>query len=163
LVIVGSEGPETKSLYGQVRRHSLADHVSFINKIADEELCWLYRYCEAVLVSSTIEGFCLPVVEAQQCGARVVCSDIPVLREVGGADCRFVSLAGSNSALEFARAIASALHRRKPQPQTDRRFSPHEIARQHVALYRALLAGASEEKISATANVGWVSPRRHAV
>jgi glycosyltransferase involved in cell wall biosynthesis len=30
------------------------------------------------------EGFCLPLIEAQSCGAPVVCSDITVLREVAG-------------------------------------------------------------------------------
>jgi glycosyltransferase involved in cell wall biosynthesis len=35
-------------------------------------------------VPSEAEGFGFPVVEAMACGAVVVASDIPVLREVGG-------------------------------------------------------------------------------
>ena len=34
---------------------------------------------------SEAEGFGLPVIEALACGAAVVASDLPVLREVGGA------------------------------------------------------------------------------
>jgi glycosyltransferase involved in cell wall biosynthesis len=37
-----------------------------------------------VLVTSEAEGFGLPVIEALACGAPVVASDLPVLREVGG-------------------------------------------------------------------------------
>jgi glycosyltransferase involved in cell wall biosynthesis len=38
-----------------------------------------------VLLTSEAEGFGLPVIEALACGAIVAVSDIPVLREVGGA------------------------------------------------------------------------------
>ena len=37
-----------------------------------------------MIVPSTHEGFCLPLLEAQSCGTPVICSDIPVLCEVAG-------------------------------------------------------------------------------
>ena len=43
-----------------------------------------YRRAAAVLVTSEAEGFGLPVIEAMACGATVIASDLPVLREVGG-------------------------------------------------------------------------------
>ena len=49
------------------------------------ELSAYLRATRAVLLPSFAEGFGLPVVEALACGAPVVVSDIPVLREVGGA------------------------------------------------------------------------------
>jgi glycosyltransferase involved in cell wall biosynthesis len=36
------------------------------------------------LLTSEAEGFGLPIIEALACGAVVMASDIPVLREVGG-------------------------------------------------------------------------------
>ena len=48
------------------------------------QLAELYRRAAAVLVPSDAEGFGLPVIEALACGAVVVASDLPVLREVGG-------------------------------------------------------------------------------
>lgn len=48
------------------------------------ELADVYRRASVVLVPSEAEGFGLPVIEALACGAPVIASDIPVLREVGG-------------------------------------------------------------------------------
>ena len=48
------------------------------------ELAALYRRSSVVLLPSEAEGFGLPLIEALACGTRVVVSDIPVLREVGG-------------------------------------------------------------------------------
>lgn len=163
LIIVGSDGPETKHLQRQVRRRWLAEHVRFTKDLTDEELCWLYQQCEATLVSSTIEGFCLPLAEAQQYGARLVCPDIPVLREVGGAACQFFKLTGANPVSGLARSIVYALHAPKPLPLISQRFAPREIAGQHVALYRRLLSGATEERTSPLGGVGAASPEKYAV
>jgi glycosyltransferase involved in cell wall biosynthesis len=43
----------------------------------------LYALSEALLFPSLYEGFGMPVLEARVCGARVVTSDIPELREAG--------------------------------------------------------------------------------
>ncbi len=44
----------------------------------------IFRSRRIVLQPSEAEGFGLPLLEALACGAMVVASDIPVLREVGG-------------------------------------------------------------------------------
>lgn len=44
----------------------------------------LYRRAKLVLMTSDAEGFGLPVIEALACGAIVVASDIPTMREAGG-------------------------------------------------------------------------------
>ena len=47
-------------------------------------LAAVYRRAALVLLPSSREGFGLPVIEAMACGTPIVCSDLPVLREVGG-------------------------------------------------------------------------------
>lgn len=47
--------------------------------LADE-----YRRAAALVVTSTAEGFCLPVVEAHGFGVPTILANIPILREVGG-------------------------------------------------------------------------------
>jgi glycosyltransferase involved in cell wall biosynthesis len=49
------------------------------------QLAALYRRASVVVLPSDREGFGLPVVEAMACGTPVIASDIPALREVGGA------------------------------------------------------------------------------
>jgi glycosyltransferase involved in cell wall biosynthesis len=48
------------------------------------QLSALYSGARCYVNTSVTEGFCLPVLEAQSFGVPVICSDLPVLREVGG-------------------------------------------------------------------------------
>jgi glycosyltransferase involved in cell wall biosynthesis len=65
-------------------RLGVAGDVTQVRGLTREQVASLYRRAAVVLQPSEAEGFGLPVVEALACGARVVASDIPVLREVGG-------------------------------------------------------------------------------
>jgi glycosyltransferase involved in cell wall biosynthesis len=58
--------------------------VQSIGRLSDAELAAAYVNATCLIVSSSHEGFCLPVLEAQTFGKPVICSDIPVLREVAG-------------------------------------------------------------------------------
>jgi glycosyltransferase involved in cell wall biosynthesis len=53
--------------------------------VAAEDVAQLYRVSDAVLLPSDAEGFGLPLVEAALARVPVVCADLPVFREVGGA------------------------------------------------------------------------------
>jgi len=52
--------------------------------VTTERLAQLYRGAIALVMPSLEEGFGLPVPEAMACGAPVIASDIPALREVSG-------------------------------------------------------------------------------
>lgn len=56
-------------------------------------LAALYRRASLVVLTSEREGFGLPVIEAMACGAPVVCTDLPVLREVGGEAAEYCAIA----------------------------------------------------------------------
>jgi glycosyltransferase involved in cell wall biosynthesis len=59
-------------------------HVVAPGYLTDGELEALWRIADCAAFPTRAEGFGLPVVEAMQRGVPVACSDIPVLREVGG-------------------------------------------------------------------------------
>jgi glycosyltransferase involved in cell wall biosynthesis len=140
LMIVGSEGPETRNLQSLMQRLGLGGHVLFQSNLPDAELSSLYRRCELLVVPSSVEGFCLPVVEALGCGSRVLCSDIPVLREVGGAGCQYFELQQRDPVTALAKAMDAALHGPAPVPYVSDAFRPASIAGQYYALYRRLIA-----------------------
>ena len=84
LIIIGSSGSETKNLRDLISKLSLQEHVLLLSSINDGELCWMYQNCKLFVSPSSTEGFCLPLVEALYFSCKVVCSDIPIFREVGG-------------------------------------------------------------------------------
>jgi len=63
----------------------VSERVHQIPHLFRPELSAYLRSARAVILPSLAEGFGLPVVEALACGAPVCVSDIPVLKEVGGA------------------------------------------------------------------------------
>jgi len=140
LLIVGSKGPETARLERVVRQLSLQGRVVFQAGATDRELSWLYANCELFIAPSSIEGFGLPTVEALQCGARVVCSDIPAFREVAGNAAQYFDLQTTSPTKALADAAAVAFEASAKQPEALNRFSAESIAEQHVSLYSGLLA-----------------------
>ena len=72
----------------QLRDHAtemgVSDDVRFLGWVSGEVLEGLYQVATCVLFPTLAEGFGLPVLEAMARGVAVGCSDIPVLREVGG-------------------------------------------------------------------------------
>jgi glycosyltransferase involved in cell wall biosynthesis len=62
----------------------IADRVSFVGFVPDEDLAHLYSASLAFVLPSFLEGFGLPAVEAMACGAAVIASDRGSLPEVVG-------------------------------------------------------------------------------
>jgi glycosyltransferase involved in cell wall biosynthesis len=77
-------GDWTRQQREQIRRLQISSAVHQYSGIDREILADLYRKARLVMQPSEAEGFGLPVIEALACGAIVVASDIPVLREVSG-------------------------------------------------------------------------------
>jgi glycosyltransferase involved in cell wall biosynthesis len=66
-----------------VDRLGIGDALVQPPRLERRTLAGLYRRASLVLVTSDSEGFGFPVIEAMACGAIVLASDLPVLREVG--------------------------------------------------------------------------------
>jgi glycosyltransferase involved in cell wall biosynthesis len=139
LLIVGSSGPETGRLKRIVGQLSLQGRVAFRAGVTDPELSWLYANCEMLVAPSSIEGFGLPVVEALQCGARVLCSDIPVFHEIAGNAAQYFDLYCSSPAKTLADAAIFTCRESAKQSGGLDRFSAESNAHQHVLLYSKLL------------------------
>ena len=87
LLLVGSGGANSRLYYSMpelINRHGLAGTVEVKQGVGDRELAGLYGGASLLVLPSIIEGFGLPVVEAQACGCPVACSTAASLPEVGG-------------------------------------------------------------------------------
>ncbi len=81
-------------------------NVRLLGVVSDEMLAALYRNARVFLFPTFFEGFGIPVIEAQAAGTPVVCSDLPVLREVAGQGAIFVDPRSPDAMAEAVRAAA---------------------------------------------------------
>lgn len=125
LTISGSH--EDDPLRPVVDRLGLGPWVSLESWLPSEEIARLYRTSTAMVFPTRFEGFGLPVLEAMAHGCPVLCSDIPVLHEVGGDAAIYFD---PTSASAMAEAIDAALG----DPQ--RRSSLADAGRRRVAAFR---------------------------
>ena len=90
LLIVGGKGWRDGELARKLRT-TKSSGVRALGSVSDEDLALLYTGSMAFVMPSVYEGFGMPLQEARACGARLVASDIPELRESGGEDAIYVS------------------------------------------------------------------------
>lgn len=81
--------------------------VVVLEGLGDAELVALYAGASALVMPSLYEGFGLPVVEALQLGVPVLCSDLPVLREVSGGYATFVDPTDTDALVDGLRAATT--------------------------------------------------------
>lgn len=134
LVLVGSPGPETENLKQLIQALSLEADVEMLASINDEELCWLYKNCQMLVIPSTTEGFCLPLAEALSVGAKIICSDIPIFREIGNLSCTYFTLAGDITQ-NLSQAIINSFEQPVQTVQADKRFSKVQLSQQYIDFY----------------------------
>jgi glycosyltransferase involved in cell wall biosynthesis len=98
LVICANNSWMSEKLVGRIKTHpQLNQQLFLVEKASDRDLVYLNKSCCALIMASFAEGFGLPIVEALQLGAKVICNDIPVFREIGGENVSFFSFNNSNS------------------------------------------------------------------
>ena len=113
-----------------------------LGEVSDTELAGLYRDALALVYPSHYEGFGLPVLEAMQCGAAVIVSADPALKELGGSATLIAS-----SAAEFSAAMRAlitqpelAAEHRARSVRRASQFTWRETARRTRAVYGEAIA-----------------------
>ena len=117
-------------------------------------LAAVYRRAAVTLLTSSAEGFGLPLIESLACGCPVVAADLPVFREIGGTTITYCTGADAN---EWADVIMRILRERIEIGDLWARkraegiahaagYSWIEAARRTVAVYRKLLGTPSLAK-----------------
>jgi len=104
----------------QIKRDDLERSIVHLGKVSQTLLIDAYRHTTAVLVTSDAEGFGLPLIEAMACGASVIASDIPVLRESGGSGAIYAKV---DDMVAWDDAIRSVLANDSRLPSRDTRLT----------------------------------------
>ena len=128
---------------GEIDRLKLSRYVAQV-EVSDPELWYLYRNASAVLVPSLAEGFSLPLVEGLAADVPVICSDIPVHREVAKDYAKLISplqhddwtdiLSGTEKIQPPSLVLGSSFFNERI-----RYFSRDRMVQEHVKAYKAIL------------------------
>lgn len=113
LVVVGQRGWENENVLDMLERCAAIDGiVRETGPLPDHDVACLLRGARALLFPSFAEGFGLPLAEALALGVPVIASDLPALREVGGAAPEFLDpldgAAWRSAVLDYARSDSPA-------------------------------------------------------
>ena len=147
LIRVG--GAFSSSQQRQADKLGVTPYISVLPFLERRVLASVYRRAAVVLQPSEREGFGLPVAEAKACGTAVVASDLPPLREVGGAGTAYCPVGDIGSwtstvskLLDERMFDRAAWQARCAAGIADaRRFDALEHARLMIDVYRELLPG----------------------
>jgi glycosyltransferase involved in cell wall biosynthesis len=84
LLMVGASGWKNSAILEAVKRGEEAGVIRRLGYVSTEDLPAIYALCEAYLMPSLYEGFGMPLLEAQLCGAPVVHGPHPSMHEAAG-------------------------------------------------------------------------------
>ena len=84
IVLAGHQEPYVERVKELASELAVTDRVRVAGYLDDPELERLWSMADCGVFPTLAEGFGLPIVEGMARGVPIACSDIPVLREVGG-------------------------------------------------------------------------------
>jgi glycosyltransferase involved in cell wall biosynthesis len=122
LCFAGKEGWKVSELMERIRNHpELGKRLFWIEKPSDSEIAALYQGATGLIFLSIGEGFGLPLVEAAHYGIPIICSDIPVFREIAGEFATYVKL---DTAQSVGESILNWWNLKQKTPLPDTRNMP---------------------------------------
>lgn len=143
LVLLGRKGWRHEELFAEIERRDLRRAVRWLGSVPDRAAAAFVRAAACLAFPSLHEGFGLPVVEGMAAGVPVLCSNLPVLREVAGDAAEFAE------PLDEAALAAGLLRALDPQGREARvaagraraaRFTWRDCAEKTLVAYRAAVA-----------------------
>lgn len=138
-LLIAGTGPEKKNLETLAQELGVADRVTLLGPVAQTELKTYYNAADAMVLSSSREGWANVLLEAMACGTPVVafaCGSTPEVIEHGATG----FLVSTMEEAVTAAAHAHRLDREAIRARFDLRFSSTAMARRYLDVYADLLA-----------------------
>lgn len=117
------------------------DFVKYLGFVSDDDLRNIISISELYVNPSIVEGFGLPIIEASRCGTRVLCSDIPIFKEVANGNDGIFFFESQNSKdlekkiLQFIKSP----NKKNISSQNKMEFTWKECALQTIDYYKRFL------------------------
>ena len=92
----------------RAREKAVQDHIIFHDGVSDEEYAELLNSARCLVTASKLEGFGLPILEAQAKGVPVACADTPIFREVAGKSALFFHTTSPTECADTLRQLGDA-------------------------------------------------------
>lgn len=109
VVIVGHIGWEMEGFLKRIKSNRNYNKGLYcLTNCNDATLNYLYQNAFMVVFPSYIEGYGLPTIEALINGVPIACSDIPVMREVGGRFCDYFHPDNSDQLISIVKRYAES-------------------------------------------------------
>jgi glycosyltransferase involved in cell wall biosynthesis len=142
-VIVGSPTRSPDEVDAADMDPILKRRVVQFRRASDEQLMGLYTHARAFVFPSFMEGFGLPPLEALAYGVPVVCSDIPVIREVCGDAVRYADPFDPGSIADQVRSALAEMEENRIFAEKGRervrRFNRERSLRKYLDLFHSLV------------------------
>ncbi|MFV0525093.1 MAG: glycosyltransferase [Acidimicrobiales bacterium] len=122
-------------------KYGVTDDLLATGFVSDADLVTMYQGAHLVAFTSLYEGFGLPVLEAMQCGAPVICSDSSSLVEVQtDPEARFDPSSPASIAAAYERGLTDEGFRRRLVDQVPPNYSWDDSAARTIPVIERLYA-----------------------
>ncbi len=129
-------------VFRYIKDNDLEDRVIKLGFVSEKELVLLYNLSDCCLYPSFYEGFGLPILEAQACGAPLITSNVSSCPEVAGKGALIVDPLDVDKLAEAMLAIVTDSKFRKKLIENGleniKRFSWEKAAKEHLDLFRKI-------------------------
>lgn len=135
--------PEARreSLESYLKEKGVFDRTILHNGVSDKEYLAILKESRCAISASKIEGFGLPLIEAQQAGVPFVAADTPIFREVGGDSMLYFNTNDPVAAANHIKSLSDAKTSEKYQKfgfKNTKRFSWDKSAKKALEICESL-------------------------
>jgi len=141
-LLIGGVGALEETLEAKARELGVGDRIRFLGFVPDEEKYTYLAALDIFVFPSLAEGFGIALIEAMACGCACLVSDLPVLREVGGAAVETFRVGEVRDlSRKLSQLVASTEHRealaQAAKERVEKEFTITKFWKRYEALYES--------------------------